>query len=396
MRFVLARTAVVGVAIGLLSFGARAADEQKLYDKSLIYGIDFKYGRPPADRLAAVRQAMFGTATEHGATITRAGISWAGVEPARGQAYDWEKPDGKAGGGPYFDAISMHSYGRPFNFGWIRAVRKVMVNNGDAHKPIWITEYGLNWQRSDGVSEEAKAALMRAALRYLWETPWLTMGLIHHATPIMWTQDPEDLARLIPRAALIAFKETRQEAGPASAFRTSFEDDWDLTYWYYELGGGWAAFPPVTLTNEAPHGGKQCLRAHADGNWVQAFGGVNVKAKSPTLSFWFRIVPADPPAKAKLSVEVRPDSLDSPAQTLPILDDAPIDKWACATFLSRASFRSISFSPTKSDASADHNPTIVRGEWLSAPAPDRAHRSPRPERGARIAYLRPSCRDRHA
>jgi hypothetical protein len=478
MRLTIARVALGGLGLALVGARAQALDRARLYDKSLIYGIDFKYGGPPAEQLPAVRQAMLDMALAYGATITRAGIGWAGVEPVRGQDYDWEKadrkasylsqhglpvcvslatapewaigatpeikrvfehdkaldlicgmsikdefwpdyeryltalvrrygdtityydiwnePDGmgnpsvqvdpdtgessvkwggdpawyakllkhsaavlrkedpdciigggclesksqptsqfledvyKAGGGPYFDAVSMHSYGRPFNFDWIRAVRSVMVNNGDGDKPIWITEYGLNWQRNDGVSEEAKAALMRAALRYLRETPWLTMGLIHHATPILWNQDPQDPTKLTPRPALIAFKQTKQEGHAATSFATGFEDDWDLTYWYYELEGGSAAFPPVTLSDEDAHAGKRSLRAQANGKWVEPFGGVNVRSKSPTLSFWYKIVPADPAAKAKLSLEIRPGDLTLPRYQITLSDDAPVGRWTRA------------------------------------------------------------------
>ncbi len=59
------------------------------------------------------------------------------------------------GGGAGFDAISIHPYasggnggpgtsGEAIDYSDLTEVRGVMVNNGDAHKKIWITEYGWN------------------------------------------------------------------------------------------------------------------------------------------------------------------------------------------------------------------------------------------------------------
>ena len=49
------------------------------------------------------------------------------------------------GGGEYFDAIDIHPYApRGVNWAAIRDTRRVMVENGDADKPIWVNEYG--WQ----------------------------------------------------------------------------------------------------------------------------------------------------------------------------------------------------------------------------------------------------------
>ena len=61
-----------------------------------------------------------------------------------------------AGAGPYFDIMAMQAYGlwsgptdqrmhpRVMNFGRPQFVRDVMVTNGDANKPIWISEMGWN------------------------------------------------------------------------------------------------------------------------------------------------------------------------------------------------------------------------------------------------------------
>lgn len=236
----------------------------------------------------------------------------------------------RAGGKTYFDAISIHPYGKPLNFHWLRTVRRIMVDNGDAQKPIWVTEYGLNWQKSDGISEEAAAALTRAALRYMRETPWITMGLLHHGTPILWNQDPADPTNLSPKPALIAFKETKNEAGPKHTFSMGMEKDSDLTYWYCEVDGSRNAYPYLTLAKNEFHSGRMSLEAKTDGLWIEPFVGVNVKSKSPTLSFWYKILPANPEAKATLKVEVRPGNVEIPSATITVTETPQIGKWAKA------------------------------------------------------------------
>ena len=61
-----------------------------------------------------------------------------------------------AGAAPYFDIMAMQGYGlwsgptdrrmhpRVMNFGRPQFVRDLMVTNGDANKPIWISEMGWN------------------------------------------------------------------------------------------------------------------------------------------------------------------------------------------------------------------------------------------------------------
>jgi len=50
------------------------------------------------------------------------------------------------GAGPYFDIISIHPYDWSGTIHWqaVTDTRNVMVANGDADKPIWISEYGWN------------------------------------------------------------------------------------------------------------------------------------------------------------------------------------------------------------------------------------------------------------
>lgn len=66
------------------------------------------------------------------------------------------------GGRHYFDAVAIHPYGEPLNWQAIHDTYAVLVRHGDAHKKLWVNEYG--WATSD---EEAKAANLRRVLTEL-------------------------------------------------------------------------------------------------------------------------------------------------------------------------------------------------------------------------------------
>ncbi|MCO6450621.1 MAG: cellulase family glycosylhydrolase [Caldilineales bacterium] len=98
-----------------------------------------------------------------------------------------------AGAAPCFDIVAMQGYGlwsgptdrrmnpRVLNFSRPLFVRDLMVKNGDAHKPIWISE--MNWnavpdkvadKRFGQVSEEQQARYLPQAYQRLQEQwPWL-------------------------------------------------------------------------------------------------------------------------------------------------------------------------------------------------------------------------------
>ncbi|MCX7598232.1 MAG: glycosyl hydrolase, partial [Armatimonadetes bacterium] len=73
----------------------------------------------------------------------------------------------KHGGGDYFDAVAIHPYGDPLNWDAIRDTYAVLVRHGDAHKKIWVNEYG--WNTRD---EQAKAEKLRAVLTELARPRW--------------------------------------------------------------------------------------------------------------------------------------------------------------------------------------------------------------------------------
>ena len=125
-----------------------------------------------------------------------------------------------AGAAPYFDVMATQGYGlwsgptdrrmhpRVMNFGRPQFLRDLMVANGDAHKPVWISE--MNWNaapadiepRYGRVSLEEQAANLPLAYeRIRAEWPWLGVANVWYlkrATDL-WEQNrqPEAYFRLL-------------------------------------------------------------------------------------------------------------------------------------------------------------------------------------------------------
>jgi polysaccharide biosynthesis protein PslG len=94
-----------------------------------------------------------------------------------------------AGAGPYFDGLAVHSYGWTFgpdeppspdavNFRRVELVRDLMIRNGDANKPVYITEAGWNdhprWTKAVRPAQRA-ANTIRAYEKALRDWPWVEM-----------------------------------------------------------------------------------------------------------------------------------------------------------------------------------------------------------------------------
>ena len=102
-----------------------------------------------------------------------------------------------AGAAPYFDVLAMQGYGlwsgptdrrmqpRVLNFSRPLYIRDVMVRNGDAHKPIWLSELGWNALPADSdlppvygrVTEQQQARYAALAYQRMQrEWPWVGIG----------------------------------------------------------------------------------------------------------------------------------------------------------------------------------------------------------------------------
>lgn len=114
-------------------------------------------------------------------TLAPAGSEWGMNDLAYLQGmYD-------AGAAPYFDILAAHSYGWSFgpdeppapdavNFSRVELLREIMVRNGDAAKPMIITEGGWNdhprWTKAVRPAQRA-AYTVRAYQKALEEWPWV-------------------------------------------------------------------------------------------------------------------------------------------------------------------------------------------------------------------------------
>ena len=89
----------------------------------------------------------------------------------------------KAGGGPYFDAVAIHPYGQPLHWQAIHDTYRVLVRHGDAHKKLWVNEYG--WNTRD---ENAKARNLTRVLRRLAQPRY---HMVFQANYLVLTDLPE-------------------------------------------------------------------------------------------------------------------------------------------------------------------------------------------------------------
>lgn len=113
---------------------------------------------------------------------------------------------------PYFDAAAAKPYGfdspphdrtvapDTLNFSRIIALREIMVQHGDGHKPLWASSWGWNTLPADwtghpsiwgSVTAEQQAEYTLAALdRADREWPWLGGMIVHHWQPAAPPDDP--------------------------------------------------------------------------------------------------------------------------------------------------------------------------------------------------------------
>lgn len=104
-----------------------------------------------------------------------------------------------AGAGPYFDVLAMQGYGlwsgpydrrmqpRVLNFSRPLYIRDVMVRNGDAHKPIWLSEMAWNALPPDsalppayGQVTEAQQARYAVQAYYRLQSEWPWLGVANY------------------------------------------------------------------------------------------------------------------------------------------------------------------------------------------------------------------------
>ncbi len=90
----------------------------------------------------------------------------------------------EAGAAPYFDGLAAHAYGWKFppddppapdkvNFRRVELLRQIMVENGDAEKPIYITEAGWNdhprWTKAVRPAQRAAYTIQAYEIAQSWD-----------------------------------------------------------------------------------------------------------------------------------------------------------------------------------------------------------------------------------
>ncbi len=156
------------------------------------------------------------------------------------------------GAGPHFDVISIHPYDWSGTIHWQALIdtRNVMVANGDAHKPIWISEYG--WNTTD---YQTTANKMVQVLTELKKPEW---SFVEQANYLVLNDGGgvENYglmdANLNPRAGYYAFRDFNKTFPQAATFTASpttgvapltviFTDQSNVTgasAWLWEFGDG--------------------------------------------------------------------------------------------------------------------------------------------------------------
>ena len=163
-----------------------------------------------------------------------------------------------AGAAPYFDVLSMQGYGlwsgpydrrmqpRVLNFSRPLYIRDIMVRNGDAHKPIWLSEMAWNALPPDSplpaaygrvtLEQQARYAVL-ACQRLQQEWPWLGVAsywFLKQADDRERERSPQYYFRLLepdfrPMPVYHALSRAAHQAPVMYAgFRQ--EDHWAITY----------------------------------------------------------------------------------------------------------------------------------------------------------------------
>ncbi len=154
--------------------------------------VSFEWGFRPVDPEGYARLLGMAYARVK-AVAPETQVLFAGLAPTLEQSYQ-ALPDVvflerayQAGAGRSFDALAVHAYGwrsppdeppapETINFRRLELLRQVMVDHGDAEKPIFVTESGWNdhprWTKAVRPGQRIEYTLQALELARQW--PWLT------------------------------------------------------------------------------------------------------------------------------------------------------------------------------------------------------------------------------
>jgi polysaccharide biosynthesis protein PslG len=268
-----------------------------------------------------------------------------------------------AGAGSYFDVLAMQGYGlwsgptdrrmrpRVLNFSRPLYLREIMVENGDAHKPIWITEMNWNAPPADFpnkqfgyVTPEQQARYVVDAFRRTQEE-WPWVGVVNVWFFKRATDTETDQAmyyfRLVepdftPMPAYDALAEyTRSSEARCLYPGVHQEDHWALSY-----DGPWETRPePTAEMGAARYAGAGATLAFAfDGTGLWLRPG---SSQQGTIAYTVdggpeqvldvgagqRIRLADGLSKGQHSVVIRAASEPVSVDSLTVSQDTPLVGW---------------------------------------------------------------------
>lgn len=220
------------------------------------------------------------------------------------------------GANRYFDAVAVHSYGTPLNFDWIYKVRRQMIEYGDGHKPVWLTEWGMEGHQPEQLWRT------RGVLRYLRETPWITMANVHTFGHLCgWNPETETL--YLEKSAKL-FRKMREETGPRRSFAADFESGEGEWYAQSDLGPRRCSQSIEIHPGTAGH----YLHGRSPGREFQHVFQVYVRDLQPVVRCWYRVKLPDPNAHASLYLEVRSTDIGRPQDRQEVVSPVIPGDWS--------------------------------------------------------------------
>ncbi len=202
------------------------------------------------------------------------------------------------GGRDYFDAVGIHTYGTPLNQPWFCFLRQFMVDHGDGHKPMWVTEYGMRAQQ-----DIKQAYRLRRSLRALREIPYVTIATGHVANMLFGNSRGH---------GYLAHQEMAKEKGPRPSWHQDFEGnvleiirnwEWDIKTEKREWIKLWAN---QELSADFPEQGERYLAGRSNGPWMEHALDVYVRPRKHTLSFLAYVDPPSKPSTVTMNITVEP------------------------------------------------------------------------------------------
>jgi len=183
-----------------------------------------------------------------------------------------------AGAAPYFDVLAMQGYGlwsgptdrrmqpRVLNFSRPLYIRDVMVRNGDAHKPIWLSELGWNAVPPESglppiygqVTPEQQARYAALAYqRMQQEWPWLGVGFywfFKQADDRERDSNPQYYFRMVEPdfTPLPVYHALKTQANQPPVMHTGW---YQARHWAVNYEGGWESTRRPAASFGAAYGG---------------------------------------------------------------------------------------------------------------------------------------------